>query len=248
VNLRFAAVIVVATLAATAARAAEYIIVPLIGDRITIANARFGVGSNLDRNEYHTLPLPQLPFYDAMERAIASEVRKVDAEATFKPLAFKNGLPGVDLERESAAEVAAKSAKALASVVKPGEKQWLVLLLPVRTQPRMRLADGHIGSGRAGGLGFYVDRNTGIRRGDTQETDIGFLGVFANFAVLRVDPASGAIAAQELVQDGYVESVAGSGKSHPWDVATPERKVGLLNRLVAEEIRKAMPGVLAGLR
>jgi hypothetical protein len=144
--------------------------------------------------------------------------------------------------------VAQKLVKLLASHIKPGEKQWIVAVLPVRTEPRMRLADAYVGHGRVAGVGFYIDRSMRLTRLDTGETDIGFLGAFANFTVAVIDPATAAIVSKEMVQDGVVRGMAGSNKTHPWDVITAEDKVKMLDGLVAREMRRVMPVVLAGVK
>jgi len=238
--------LVAALLASGAANAAEYLIASLIGDRLTVATAVSGTGSNMDRNDYQVLPLPQLPFDDAIHQAVTSTVAKVDAQPTFKALAFREGLPGANLERDTPKEVAQALVKILAPQIKAGEKQWIVALLPYRAEPRIPTKSSVLGHGRVGGLGFYIDRTKAIRRLDTNETDAGFLGVFANFTVLMVDPASGAIASQVAVQGGSMRAVAGSGKTHPWDIATPEEKVRAIMSIASREVRKAMPEALAG--
>ena len=238
---------VIATLTCLEARAAEYLIASLIGDRITVANAVISTGSNMDRNAYLVVNVPQLPFDDAIHNAIAGAVSKVDPQATFKGLAFREGLPGVEsLDREEPSAIAKRLVTMLAPQIKSGEKQWIVALIPLRVEPRMRLRDGYIGHGRVAGVGYYVDRMSRIRRSDTGETDDGFLGAFANFTIAMVDPATGAIVAKVPVQQGVLRAVAGSGKIHPWDVISAEDKLRLINGLVSRELRQAMPEVLTG--
>ncbi len=229
------------------ARAAEYLIASLIGDRITVAIAMQTTGSNIDRNEYQAVNVPDLPFDDAIHNAVASAVSKVDPQATFKGLAFRQGLPGVEsLERAEPREVAQQLVKVLAPQIKPGERQWIVAVLPMRAEPRMPMRNSYIGHGRVAGVGYYVDRSSRIKLASTGETDRGFLGAFANFLVAIVDPATGAIVAQHEVQHGVLRPVAGTGKIHPWDVIGAEEKVRLINGLVSRELRQAMPQVLAG--
>lgn len=231
---------------ALSAASAEYLIAPLISDRLTIVQAGSTTGSNLDRNDYHVAALPQLPFDEGIEKAVVAAVTKVDPAATFKSLAFRAGLPGADLERDDPKDTTQKLVKLLAPQVRAGEKQWVVAIVPVRGEPRMRLRNGHVGHGRVAGVGFYVDRVMPIQRLATGETDLGFLGAFANFTVLMIDPSSGAIASRQTVQEGVLRSVAGTGKTHPWDVISAEDKVKMINGLVAREVRRVMPDVLAG--
>jgi hypothetical protein len=80
---------------------------------------------------------------------------------------------------------------------KSGEKQWIVALWPSRAEHSYKLIDTTVGRGKSAGLGYYIDRYSGIQRVDTAESDRGFLGVFAYFTVALIDPATRKVVAQK---------------------------------------------------
>lgn len=228
------------------AQAAEYLIASLIGDRLTISHATMTTGSSIDRNQYQYLKVPTLPFDDAIQNAIAEAVLKADPQATFKGLAFREGLPGVEaLDKEEPKELAKKLVQVLGPALKPGQRQWIVALWPVRAEPQFKLADMYVGRGRAAGLGFYVDRWIQLVRRDTGERDEGFLGAFAHFVVAIIDPSTQAVVAQQKVEGTVLCPMAGSGKGHPWELMKSEEKLEYVNQLVARELKRAVPGLMA---
>jgi hypothetical protein len=228
------------------ATAAEYLLASLVSDRITIIHAgAMMTGSNLDNNRYQVVATPQVPFDDAIQAAIAEAVTKKDPEAKFKGLAFREGLPGVDAAKDAPADVARKLAAALAPVLKAGERQWIVAVLPFVTDVRLRSSARNLGRGRAGGVGYLLDRNTVIIEGD--KSNSGFLGGWANFRVVLVDPSSGAIVAESLGQHGVINPVVsnvGEKAINPWDAVSADDKLEMINNVLSSELRRAMPALV----
>lgn len=246
---RLAAVLAFLLAAALPATAAEYLLASLISDRITIVHAgAMMTGSNLDNNRYQVVQTPQTPFDDAIQGAIADAVTKKDPQARFKGLTFREGLPGADVVRDPPADVAKKLTAALAPVIKAGEKQWIVAVLPFTADVRLRSTSMNMGRGRAAGVGYFVDRNMVVVVDD--KTNTGFLGGWANFRVVLIDPTNGAIVAESLGQHGVINPVAANvaDKSvHPWDAVSPEDKLDMINNVLANELRRAMPALVGKL-
>jgi hypothetical protein len=234
--------------AAAHANAAEYLIASLIGDRITVTSAGSQTGTRIDSNNYRVVPLPQLPFDDAIEASVVRAVTVKDPAATFKGLQFRSGLPNTEMDREPADEVARKLTKALAPQIDPAKKQWIVALIPLRVDLRMPLPNSYAGQGKSGGVGYYIDRSTRVDTLDASEIDRGFLGAFSNFVLALIDPATGNIVARKSVQNGAIKPVVGSGQAHPWDVISAEQKVEMINQLLVRELNGALPEVLASLK
>ena len=53
----------------------------------------------------------------------------------------------------------------------------LLLVVPHRAQPWLTEERGHRGSGNASGLGLYINRIDRMRRADTGESAVGYLGL-----------------------------------------------------------------------
>jgi len=233
------------------ASAAEYIIASLVGDRVSIVNAAMGTGSNLERQPTQVVKMAQLPFDDALQEAVANGVAAVDTSASFKAPAFREGLPGVEsIELLDQADIVSRLLQVLAPVIKTGdnksgEKQWIVALWPSRAEHSYKLIDTTVGRGKSAGLGYYIDRYSGIQRVDTAESDRGFLGVFAYFTVALIDPATRKVVAQKPVQGRYLYPFAGSRAGHPWEVLDSKEKLRVLTHVAREEVVEAMPGLMA---
>jgi hypothetical protein len=242
----FAQVVVLLAACATgSAVSAEYLIASLVSDHITLVGAEPETGSNLDKNRYDVLKFPDVPFDDAIHKIVSSEVAKVDSQATFKGVAFRDGLPGVEsLDREDPKEIARRLVQVLGPQLQGPGRRWIVMLWPHRSQPQFKLDNVTVGHGKMSGLGYYVDQQTRIVIRTSGARDRGFLGTFAHFGIGIVDPATGAIAASEIVTAGVLRPVAGTDARHPWEALSAEQKVAQLNRLVARELRGKLPSLV----
>ncbi|QJR09553.1 hypothetical protein DSM104443_00602 [Usitatibacter rugosus] len=241
---------ILALLAAFPAAAAEYLIAPLIGDRLVVSFARMTTGSNLGASA-EVLKFPKLPWDDAIATSVAEGVSAADDKATFKQLSFREGLPGVDtLDQAGEGEIAAALVKTLATLIDPAKKQYIVALWPRRADHLFKGIYAGIGRGRGSGLGFYVDRTTRTILEDTGERDTGFLGVFAYFDVGLIDPAaSKVVARQRIVTTQHLtmaERPREAEKGDPWALLDDGEKYLAIRRMVVEQLGKAMPELMKG--
>ena len=244
------AFLIVALLAAFPATAAEYLIAPLIGDRLVVNFARMTTGSNLGASA-EVLKFPNLPWDDAIAASVAEGVSAADDKATFKQLSFRENLPGVDkLDQAGEGEIAAALVKTLAPLIDPAKKQYIVALWPRRADHIFRGLDASVGRGRGSGLGFYIDRMTFVAMEDTREGDTGFLGVFAYFDVGLIDPAASKVVARQRIVTTHIHAMAQrprqAEKGHPWELLDDGEKYLAIRRMVVEQIGKAMPELMKG--
>ncbi|APV48544.1 hypothetical protein BWI17_01885 [Betaproteobacteria bacterium GR16-43] len=237
-------------LAALPAIAAEYIIAPLIGDRLNVSYARSSTGSNLGASG-EVLKFPNLPWDNAIATAVIDGVTPADPQANFKQLSFREGLPGVDtLDQADEADIAAALVKTLAPLIDPAKKQWIVALWPRRADHTFQGVNTSTGRGRGSGLGFYIDRLTYITVEDTRASDSGFLGVFAYFDVALIDPAARKVAARQRIVANRIYPMADSPrkaeKGHPWELLDDGEKYLAIRRTLVEQLGKAMPELMKG--
>ena len=73
---------VVAALWAGAALAESYVVLPLIGDRITVALQDQQVSSHMDRNKYQVIPQSDPNLDNAAARAADATIHKLRPDAT----------------------------------------------------------------------------------------------------------------------------------------------------------------------
>jgi len=242
------ALVIIALLAVCPATAAEYLIAPLIGDRLVVNFARMTTGSNLGASA-EVLKFPNLPWDNAIITSVAEGVSAADDKATFKQLSFREGLPGVNtLDQAGESDIAAAFVKTLAPLIDPAKKQYIVALWPRRADHIFRGIDASTGRGRGSGLGFYIDRTTHVMMDDTRESDDGFLGVFAYFDVGLIDPAAGKVVARQRIVTTQIYSMVGrpreAEKDHPWELLDDGEKYLAIRRMLVEQIGKAMPELM----
>jgi hypothetical protein len=244
------ALLIVALLAAFPATAAEYLIAPLIGDRLVVSFARMTTGSNLGARA-EVLKFPNLPWDNAIATSVIEGVSAADDKATFKQLSFRQSLPGVDtLDQAGEGVVAAALVKTLEPLIDPAKKQYIVALWPRRADHIFKGRDASTGRGRGSGLGFYVDRVTYFIVDDTGEGDTGFLGVFAYFDVGLIDPAASKVVATQRIVTTHIHAMVQrpreAEKGHPWELLDDGEKYLAIRRMVVEQIGKAMPELMKG--
>src|SRR6188768_512196 len=236
------ALLIVAILAAFPATAAEYLIAPLIGDRLVVNFARMTTGSNLGASA-EVLKFPNLPWDDAIAASVAEGVSAADDKATFKQLSFRESLPGVNiLDQAGEGEIAAALVKTLAPLIDPAKKQYIVALWPRRADHLFKGVNEGIGRGRGSGHGFYIDRTTRVVVDGTGEHVTGLLGVFAYFDVGLIDPSAGKVVATQRTVTTKVHTMAErpreAEKGHPWELLDDGEKYLAIRRMVVEQIGK----------
>ena len=232
----------------------RYLILSLIGDRITVVGAERQVGSNLDRNRQQVVPLNDQSLDDFTARVADAAIRKAH------PLAFTTMLRASDPVlyslRDTWLDTDSVNAQALLAVVTklypPQPDAHLLLVAPRRDELELQTDRSYMPTGsKIAGLGFYVDQKTAMhtyQESGKGEIGKGFLGVFANFQLLIINVQSGAIEAYEKVATGSAIPASQAADKNPWNALSAEQKIRWLQGLVKREIERALPGMLASAR
>jgi hypothetical protein len=225
------------------ARAAEsYIVMSLIGDRITIVSAGPVTGTHLDANTYEVVRLPGAGFDDWVANVTEGAVRRArpGAQVTMLRVSDRSiygiGSTGDEANVPSLQTLVANVAKHVPAV--PDSR--VVLVAPLRAEPELLAYEGYLGHGNVAGLGFYVGFMPINRSWLT-----GFLGTFANFQLVLYDPRSERIEARERITVGNAVSAAESPDGSAWNALSPERKDAALQALLQAEIERRIPALLA---
>jgi len=235
----------VALVAATACQATGYAVVSLIGSELTFVGAQPVSSTNLDRNDYSTVPVKD----DTLDRAVFNAVDHAVVARSAQNTALLLRRPVADVRAAFADDRKSKAAvaKVVAAIRPTADKAGLdrlVLVAPYRFAPMMATADGHVGSGRVAGLGIYVDRMTRLDRQQAGDAYPGYLGLFANFRVFVVDVHDGRVLGDDVVTSGTTYAVARSPTRDPMKVIPAEEKLRELQGLVDREIARVLPPLL----
>lgn len=101
----------------------------------------------------------------------------------------------------------------------------VVLLTKLRAPAHIQLRDSAVGVGQLQGLGYYVDRNIGIRTVETGSTGDGMLVAYAYVQLTLADAKTGQVLRRQGVRATQVHPVAARPEiSDPWTCWTPRRR------------------------
>jgi hypothetical protein len=239
------------TLAALAwtgeAVADTYVILSLVGDHVTIVGQGSQVGSHLDQNQSEVVPLVESQLDDFAVRVADATIAKARPDAGVVTLRASD--PTLYKLRDSWLDADVTDVQDLISLVKkqlpPLPDAHLLLITPYRDQPELKTAYDARGSGKVSGLGFYLDAVTRMRRRDTMESGLGFLGVFANFQLVLINLQSSVIEAHERVVLGTTHSSARAEDRTVWNALTQTQKTRALESLLRRGIENSLPRMLS---
>ena len=103
-----------------------------------------------------------------------------------------------------------------------------------------------VGQGRLEGVGFYVDQVTEVFDKAKKETSFGFLAPFVNLQLTVVDLATARVVSEQSmsIAEPYL-APDGTRGSSVWDALSPEKKMTILQTMIAQQMKRAMDVVLA---
>ena len=240
------AIVTAATWAGAAGAADTYVILSLIGDRITVVNEVAQTGSRFDLNRQEVMPLAEPVLDDFAVRVADATIAKTRPDAAV--ITLRAGDPALYSVRDSWLASDTIETKELLSLlarqIPPQADTDLLLIAPYRAEIELRSQNDYRGHGKAAGLGFYLNTSTRFRRSDTQETSVGFLGIFAHFQVLLINLQTGAIEAHERAVAGTTRAAARAQDRDPWNALSPADKTRALQSLMKSEIERVLPAML----
>jgi hypothetical protein len=230
------------------AHAETFLILSLVGDRLTVVGAERQVGSNLDRNRQQVVTLNDQSLDDFAVRVSDAVIRKARPSATITMLRASD--PALYSLRDTWLEADSINTQALLAVVAklapPSPDSRLLLIAPHRDELDLQTDRKHLSTGsKIAGMGFYVDQQTSLRRSDTFETGRGFLGLFANFQLVLINVQANVIEAHENVAVGTTFAASQAADKSPWNAISAEQKIRVFQSLMKREIERALPGMLS---
>jgi hypothetical protein len=224
-------------------------VVSLVGDRLLVLNHAMRTGSNIDRNERTWLDLHDVTLNDALSDDVydALEPRLPGARVVLmtvrEPKVWKaqNRL----LERGGTTQELVDAMKPFIDRLPPATT-YVVLASKMRSDALFEVDSSHVGSGKAEGLGFYVDRHMELARDGYAAPVRGFLAAFAYFRLSLVDVRTRKVVREIPVVGSIARTADDSGNDHPWDTMSAGEKVEALKKVMHDEASRAVEKLLAG--
>ncbi len=223
----------------------SFVVVSLIGDKLEIVVPKATTGSHLDRNLRETIAdarggmdtVTQRLAAAAIERA-APGARVVAVTVPPSPLHDRQDrfFEGDNVVLPGSLVDALVSTKAT----------HLLLVTKRRDEARAPFLTGMVGTGYLQGLGFYVDPELAIVRGETGEQVKGFIAPYAYLRLSLIDISSGKVLGQQaVVKMTTVPVTQDPNITTPWDVLTPAQKIAELERLLRSELNQKVAVLLS---
>ena len=205
-----------------------------IGHEMTVVNRADVSGSHLDHNKYDVYPLRD----DSLDAAFVNDVLQLATKASPRLEIFRFKL-GADASLDEAADDVLVS-RALERVrdVAPGDR--ILVILPHRLPIRFTVLNGFAGTGKAAGLGAYIDRDRDWTADDRDNDPAGTIAMFVNYRILIIDPSARKIVFSDEIATGEARSGGNGSGGSPWDALTPVQKLELLKTLVATSLDKSL--------
>lgn len=236
--------------AAFSARGADaarsYAVLSMIGDRIEVITRHAATGSNMDRNARQELPLQDDTFDVAAAREAGRIVRERDPGARvelFAPrdpklYALQDQLADSDRQAESLAA-------SLRELVAQSGATYVVLISKYRSDARVKVDEGSVGSGKLSGIGFYVDADYEAADPARRTGQVGFFAPYAYLRVTLLDAATRRPMREETASEARAYGNERTGRTAAaWDSLTAAQKVSALREVIEAAVRKALPPLL----
>jgi len=224
----------------------SYVIMSLVGDRVTVITSERQVGSNLDLNRQQVIAVNGRSLDDFAARVADTTIEKIRPSASVTMLRAND--PALYALRNSWLDADAVDVKTLISsvapFVPPSSDARLLLVAPYRAELELKTDRGYAFTGsKIAGLGFYA--GAGSQKYGEREIGAAFLGVFANFQLLLINLRTSAVEAHERVTAGETYSSSMAPDRNPINALSDAKKTEALQELMKREIERVLPGMLS---
>lgn len=222
------------------ASADTYLILSLLGDRLTTVTEGPALAGGGDGNQYEVARMTGTALEDFVVRVADAVIQRAAPTAAVTMLRASD--PSLYASNDGWFDITPDQIHTLVSFVgkaAPPDAR-LLLIAPYLAQPQMRTATDYRGTGSVAGLGFYLSNKFVEGQGSA-----GFLGVFANFQLVVINLRTETIERREVVVAGTAYSAVRAPDGTAANVLKPEEKIKALQVLVQDEIAHRMPTLLA---
>jgi hypothetical protein len=213
-----------------------------IGREMTVVTRADVSGSSVDHNKYDVYPLRD----DSLDLAFVNDVLDLAAKASPRLEIFRFRLGTDAMGDDVADDVLVTRAMERLKDLAPGDR--ILLILPRRLPIRFTVLNGLGGTGKAAGLGAYIDRDRDWTAAARDNDAVGTIAMFVNYRVVIIDPATRKITFSDEIATGEARSGGGGSGSSPWDALTPAQKLELLKTIVATSLGQSITPQLTALQ
>jgi hypothetical protein len=219
----------------------------LVGDQFTVVFRREEIGSHIDPNVRREYRIDDATLDDMAVGAAENVVKRVKPVSPVVRFSIRD--PRLFALQDKLLVDGTDShemREALAKLLREHQVTRLVLVTKWRDDAQFKVYEGATGTGKIGGLGFYVDPVTRIQNMSTGEETFGFLGPFAYLRVAVLDVASmtpiRSVPARESQMNQPLHE---TGALNAWDALTPAGKVEALEQVLRRAVESATTSALA---
>ncbi len=219
-------------------------VLSLFGAELQVVTRKPQTGTNLLRNDVQSVATGGI-----LDRAALDVAEKVlQKMQRLEPVLLTSTSPSLHKQQERFfADGRVTLPEAFLKAARDDGATQLVLLTRYRGEAHIRVRDGWVGQGPVEGPGFYIDNVELLKDWENKEMRSGFLGAYAYIRMTLVDLATMRVVREKtLLGNGLVLQSTGDGSLNPWGALTSGQKMEFLNRVVAEELERELPLLLAG--
>jgi len=225
--------------------AESYLILSLLGDRLTTVVEGAPAGGAADGNRYEVGRMTGTALEDFVVHAADAAIQRAAHAASVTMLRAAD--PKLYASSDGWFDVTPDQIHALVAfvtqAVPPAPDARLLLIAPYLAQPQLRTATDYRGTGSVAGLGFYVSDQLVPGQGSA-----GYLGVFANFQLLLINLRTEAVERREIIVTGTAYSAARAPDGFAANALSREEKIKALQAIVQDEIGRVVPAMIGSVK
>ena len=227
---------------AQSARApADYAVISLVGDKLDVITYQRQLGTLADANSHLPLRFSEDLLDTVALRAINRAMKATQPHAEIAllaatlPATFANQASFFDGDK-------VRLPAEIDEAVHQERAASLLLVTKHRGEAKLAVRDGHLGSGKIEGLGFYLDPDMPMETADHLHQSVGYIAPFVYVDVSLIDVATGRLLRQTTIQaTETVTSSSNEQSADAWGAMTPKEKVDALSGLLSRNLAAAVP-------
>ena len=223
-------------------------VMSLIGDNITTEAFARTTGSKVEGNRKVLMPIEN-PVFDQEAIQAANSALKLQRPGvqTVLMITPDKGLYQAQNAMFESADANKDNRDYLKSLLKNRGVTQLVLITKHRADAEFKVDNGHVGSGKIEGLGFYMDNEARLRSSRTLASGTGFVAAYVYAKVRLVDAETLTVLKEVNVRESDLNPNFNvtSVQLLAWNAITSQQKITRLSEVLADSMKEAIPKLMA---